>query len=129
MLKRPCFKNRFNQILLVFSLLTFFFISVLGLHAKSTAVQQTTKSCLWSIQTQSNKFYLLGALHVLKQDAYPLAIAKGDYIFLEYLNHWLTLQKTSGAVAKQFDYWILGKTARRKTPRWSIIRNVLHWVD
>lgn len=75
MVRRPCFKNRFNQILLVFSLLTFFFISVLGLHAKSTAVQQTTKSCLWSIQTQSNKFYLLGSLHVLKQDAYPLAIA------------------------------------------------------
>ena len=78
MLKRPCFKNRFNQILLVFSLLTFFFISVLGLHAESTAVQQTTKSCLWSIQNQSNKFYLLGSLHVLKQDAYPLAIAIGS---------------------------------------------------
>jgi Na+/H+-dicarboxylate symporter len=61
--------------------------------------------------------------------AYPIPIAKGDYIFLEYLNHWLTLQQTSGATARQFDYWILGKTPQRKTPRWSVIRNVLHWVD
>ncbi len=61
--------------------------------------------------------------------AYPLPIAKGDHYALEYLNHWLTLQQTSGVVAKQFDYWILGKTPQRKTPRWSVIRSVLHWVD
>jgi len=61
--------------------------------------------------------------------AYPIPIAKGDYIFLEYLNHWLTLQQTSGVVTQQFDYWILGKTPYRKTPRWSIVRNVLHWVN
>lgn len=61
--------------------------------------------------------------------AYPIPITKGDFIFLEYLNHWLTLQDTSGVKEQQFDYWILGKTARKKTPRWSIIRNVLHWVD
>jgi len=61
--------------------------------------------------------------------AYPIPIAKGDYVFLEYLNNWLTLQQTSGVVAGQFDYWILGKTPYRKKPRWSIIRNVLHWVD
>jgi len=59
-------------------LLAFFFTTKVGLHAKSTTVQQTTKSCLWSIQTQSNKFYLLGSLHLLKQDAYPLAAAIGS---------------------------------------------------
>lgn len=61
--------------------------------------------------------------------AYAIPIAKGDYIFLEYLNHWLNLQQTSGVVAHQFDYWILGKTPYREKPRWSIIRNVLHWVN
>ena len=61
--------------------------------------------------------------------AYPIPITKGDFIFLEYLNHWLTLQDTSSVKAQQFDYWILGKTAHKKTPRWSIIRDVLHWVD
>ena len=61
--------------------------------------------------------------------AYPVPITKGDHFFLDYLNLWLTLQQTSGVQAQQFDYWILGKTPDRKTPRWSIIRNVLHWVD
>ena len=60
---------------------------------------------------------------------YPIPIAKGDYLFLEYLNNWLTLQQTSGVTAEQFDYWILGKTPSRKQPRWSIIRNVLHWAN
>jgi uncharacterized protein YbaP (TraB family) len=63
------------MILLVFFLLIFFFTTELGLHAKSTVVQQTRQSCLWSIQSQSNTFYLLGSLHVLRQDAYPLAAA------------------------------------------------------
>ncbi len=75
MVKRPFFKIRLSDILLVFFLLTFFFTSELWLYAKSHAVQQTSKSCLWSIQTQSNKFYLLGSLHLLKQDAYPLSAA------------------------------------------------------
>ena len=60
--------------------------------------------------------------------AYPVAITKGDYEFLAYLNQWLRLQKTSGAAKEQFSYWVLGKTPLRKTPRWSIIRNILHWV-
>ena len=61
--------------------------------------------------------------------AYSIPITQGDSLFLGYLNHWLTLQDTSGVRAEQFNYWISGETARKKTPRWSIIRNVLHWVD
>jgi uncharacterized protein YbaP (TraB family) len=78
MAQRHFVKSALSMVLFVSFLLTFFFTTKLGLHAKSTAVQQTTKSCLWSIQTQSNKFYLLGSLHVLKQDAYPLAAAIGS---------------------------------------------------
>jgi uncharacterized protein YbaP (TraB family) len=58
--------------------LTFFFISQPGLYAKSPAVQQSQNSCLWSVKTQSNQFYFLGSLHVLKQDAYPLSAAIGN---------------------------------------------------
>jgi Na+/H+-dicarboxylate symporter/ABC-type amino acid transport substrate-binding protein len=61
--------------------------------------------------------------------AYPVPLAGGSHAFLEYLNHWLTLHQTSGEIAEQFDYWILGKTPYRKKPRWSVIRNVLHWVN
>jgi Na+/H+-dicarboxylate symporter len=60
--------------------------------------------------------------------AYPIAITKGDHVFLAYLNQWLRLQQTSGTAQEQFSYWILGKTPLRQTQRWSIIHDVLHWV-
>lgn len=60
--------------------------------------------------------------------AYAVPLTQGDSFFLEYLNHWLKLKSTSGLARRQFDYWVLGKTPQRKIPRWSIIRNVLHWV-
>ena len=65
-------------VLSVSFMLVFFLTTNIGIYAKSTSVQQATKSSLWTIQTQSNKFYLLGSLHVLKQDAYPLAAAIGS---------------------------------------------------
>ncbi len=37
--------------------------------------QDTQKSCLWSVQTKSSALYLLGSVHVLKPDAYPLKSA------------------------------------------------------
>ncbi|MGD8344106.1 MAG: TraB/GumN family protein [Desulfobacterales bacterium] len=40
--------------------------------AKTVTVEQSTKNCLWSIKTQSNKIFLLGSIHVLKQETYPL---------------------------------------------------------
>ena len=47
----------------------------------------------------------------------------------EVLDHWIELKKNDGTFQDAYDYWILGKGAEKKEPRWSIIRNVLHWVD
>jgi uncharacterized protein YbaP (TraB family) len=35
--------------------------------------QAEGKSCLWKIQSQKNAVYLLGSVHFLKEDSYPLA--------------------------------------------------------
>jgi Na+/H+-dicarboxylate symporter/ABC-type amino acid transport substrate-binding protein len=50
---------------------------------------------------------------------------------IHYLDQWLELKKTQGFSARQTDLWIKGKTeiATPPEPRWSIIRDVLHWVD
>jgi uncharacterized protein YbaP (TraB family) len=70
-----------NRHLLKFGLCFAFFVFVLlgtlwaaisELPAKTVAVEQSTQNCLWSIQTQSNKIYLLGSIHVLKPETYPL---------------------------------------------------------
>ena len=75
MQKRHFLKCAFSVALFGVFLLSAFLISDSRLHAKSPAVQQTDKSCLWTVDTQSNKIYLLGSLHLLKQDTYPLAAA------------------------------------------------------
>jgi hypothetical protein len=30
---------------------------------------------------------------------------------------------------RNYDYWILGRGAVKKAPRWSVMRDVLHWVE
>jgi ABC-type amino acid transport substrate-binding protein len=58
---------------------------------------------------------------------YP--IAKGDQDMVNFLNHWIDLKKKDKTIEKFYNYWILGRGAVEKKPRWSVIRNVLHWVD
>ena len=75
MLKRRFFNFKFNLVLFVFFLTVFFITTSIDLQAKTAAVQQTTKICLLTVDTQTNKIYLLGSLHLLKPNAYPLAAA------------------------------------------------------
>ena len=42
-----------------------------------------------------------------------------------FVDDWLVIQRASGAVARAHDYWVLGRGAEEKRPRWSILRNVL----
>ena len=58
-----------------------------------------------------------------------LAMQLGDSDFGDFVDDWLELKKTSGLINTLYDKWILGKSEDQKKPRWSIIRDVLHWVD
>jgi Na+/H+-dicarboxylate symporter/ABC-type amino acid transport substrate-binding protein len=53
------------------------------------------------------------------------AVARDDAELGEFLNHWVRLKKADGTIDRLRDHWILGKGANPKTPRWSILRNVL----
>jgi uncharacterized protein YbaP (TraB family) len=75
MLKRCSFSFKFNLVLFAFFLPALLIAASSGLQAKTVAVEQAAKSCLWTVETPSNKIYLLGSLHLLKQDTYPLAPA------------------------------------------------------
>lgn len=48
---------------------------------------------------------------------------------INFVNMWVELKKKDGTIDAVFDHWILGKAAERKNPRWSVIRDVLHWVE
>ena len=59
--------------------------------------------------------------------AYPLA--RRDQEWLQFVNTWIELKRRDGTIVALYDHWILGKHAVKSEPRWSVIRNLLHWVD
>jgi ABC-type amino acid transport substrate-binding protein len=61
----------------------------------------------------------------------PLAYAVADHDepLKELVDIWIEIKKRDGTLREAYDYWILGREAERRERRWSVIRNVLHWVD
>jgi Na+/H+-dicarboxylate symporter/ABC-type amino acid transport substrate-binding protein len=59
--------------------------------------------------------------------AYP--IARHDERWRAFMDTWIGLQQRNGTIEELYGHWVLGKNAERQRSRWSVIRNVLHWVD
>jgi ABC-type amino acid transport substrate-binding protein len=59
--------------------------------------------------------------------AYPVAGSEQDWT--SFLNTWIDLKRRDGTVDALYGHWILGKQAGNRQPRWSIMRDVLRWVD
>ncbi len=66
-----------------------------------------------------------------RQVSVPLVYPLGgnDRKFDEFMEHWIELKQSNGTIRNLYDYWVLGRGAQPKQPRWSVIRNVLHWVE
>jgi ABC-type amino acid transport substrate-binding protein len=59
--------------------------------------------------------------------AYP--VARHDLEFARFMSLWIDLKKKDATIQSLYDHWILGQNAQPPKKRWSVIRNVLHWVD
>jgi hypothetical protein len=59
--------------------------------------------------------------------AYP--IGRGDQRLAQFVNTWIALKRKDGTIDAAYKHWILGQDATPRQPRWSIVRNVLHWVE
>ncbi len=57
------------------------------------------------------------------------AVAPREAALAEYLSRWLEVFEGTSFDERLYDHWILGKTAVPKVPRWSVLRNVLGWVE
>ena len=55
------------------------------------------------------------------------AVPKGQHEFAALLSRWIAAKKSTGDIQAAYDYWILGKGAEKKEPRWSIKKDVLGW--
>jgi Na+/H+-dicarboxylate symporter/ABC-type amino acid transport substrate-binding protein len=58
---------------------------------------------------------------------YPIAKNSSESYLLA-LNYWIRMEKDYGMLEKKYDYWVLGKIPSISEPRWSVVRNMLHWV-
>ena len=58
-----------------------------------------------------------------------LVVPRNAVTWTEFLNEWLDVQQSTGNTQALLDHWILGKGATKRRPRWSVIRDVLPWVD
>ena len=57
------------------------------------------------------------------------AIGQRDQEMRDFLEHWIGLRQKDGTAQEYYEHWILGKTALPRKPRWSVIRDVLNWVE
>lgn len=57
------------------------------------------------------------------------AVPKGDLETMEFVSNWVGLKQKDGTIDKLYGYWMLGGAAKPRGHRWSIIRDVLGWVD
>ena len=59
--------------------------------------------------------------------AYAVPSDAGDLPAL--LNSWISLKRDDKTIERLYRHWILGAGAKKQKPRWSVIRDVLHWVE
>ena len=59
--------------------------------------------------------------------AFP--IPHGEESLEDFMSIWISMKEKDRTIQKAYDYWVLGKQFEKKQPRWSIIRDVLHWVE
>ena len=59
----------------------------------------------------------------------PLAFPLGgtDPQWSSFVNTWIDMKRRDGTLDALYAHWILGKDTEKRTPRWSVVRNVLHW--
>jgi Na+/H+-dicarboxylate symporter len=52
-----------------------------------------------------------------------------DQSFATFINTWIDLKRKDGTLDTLYRYWILGQNPAGRQRRWSVIRDVLHWVE
>lgn len=57
------------------------------------------------------------------------ALPEGEPGLTAVVNTWIQLTRDDGTADALFAHWILGEGAKSKEKRWSVIRDVLGWVD
>lgn len=104
--------------------LQFFQDSTLELDA---AIMSAEGGSAWTLLFPSYTVVLLKpGLHV-QPFAYP--VAGEDEELADFLSHWIDVKQRDGTIDGIANHWLYGHVGTTSEPRWSIIRDVLHWVN
>lgn len=57
------------------------------------------------------------------------ALPRHEPEWQQLVSNWIDLKRKDGSVDELYEYWMLGGATDNKQPRWSVIRDVLGWVD
>src|SRR5690606_19099177 len=81
----------------------------------------------WPVSRPTYSVWVPGLGEVKMPPAYPVAIRVTGSASI--LSTWIQLSRRHGTIDAAYRYWILGRDPAARTPRWSVIRDVLDWVD
>jgi Na+/H+-dicarboxylate symporter/ABC-type amino acid transport substrate-binding protein len=56
-------------------------------------------------------------------------VPRTDDDWAVYVDEWIKLNRINGSIDSLFEHWIQGQGAETTEPRWSVVRDVLGWVD
>ena len=59
--------------------------------------------------------------------AFGMARDAGQLVTL--VNEWVVFADSAGLIEEPYIYWVQGEGVSDSEPRWSVIRNVLGWID
>jgi ABC-type amino acid transport substrate-binding protein len=58
-----------------------------------------------------------------------IALRRGDRDLHDFVDDWLVVMRSTGALRHAREYWVLGRGAQAKRPRWSVMDDLLGWGD
>ncbi|MEA3410201.1 MAG: transporter substrate-binding domain-containing protein, partial [Pseudomonadota bacterium] len=70
-------------------------------------------------------------IHVSSTIRVPVAfpLPRGEEDLIDFLDIWIDLKESDGTIDRLYRYWVQGEQKNQSRPRWSVIRDVLHWTD
>ena len=81
----------------------------------------------WTLRYPQYSVVVPSDVEVRAPLVYPVALDAVELV--AFVERWVALADDDGTTDQLYDYWILGRGATTEPPRWSVIRNVLHWVE
>jgi Na+/H+-dicarboxylate symporter/ABC-type amino acid transport substrate-binding protein len=81
----------------------------------------------WTLKYPAYAVVVPGPAPIAVPLAYP--IGRGDERLQRFVNTWIALKRKDGTIDATYRHWILGEDVTPRRPRWSIARDVLHWME